>query len=57
VQTSDETGRLYTMTHPDCVDSITKIVDDAKGRFQWIWTHDLQAELLRAEERMLGEWT
>lgn len=52
VRTSDETGRLYTMTHPDCADDLAKIIDNLSKRFQWIWTHDLRADLARADERL-----
>ncbi|KAK8929420.1 hypothetical protein H634G_03821 [Metarhizium anisopliae BRIP 53293] len=50
VRTSNDTGLLYTMTHPQCADDVTKIVASARGRFQWIWTHDLQADLAKATE-------
>ncbi|OAQ64700.1 mannitol 1-phosphate dehydrogenase [Pochonia chlamydosporia 170] len=52
VRTSDETGRLYTMTHPECADDLVIILDNLSKRFQWIWTHDLQADLARANERL-----
>lgn len=51
VRTSNETGHLYTMTHPDCGDDIAKIVANANQRFGWIWTHNLEADLSNAEEK------
>jgi salicylate hydroxylase len=50
VRTSNEAGHLYTLTHPECGEDITKVVKNANRRFQWIWTHDLEAELSRAEK-------
>ncbi|KHO01450.1 mannitol 1-phosphate dehydrogenase [Metarhizium album ARSEF 1941] len=48
VRTSNETGLMYTMKHPQCKDDVAKIVANAKGRSQWIWTHDLKADLVKA---------
>jgi salicylate hydroxylase len=50
VRTSNEAGHLYTLTHPECGEDITKVVKNANQRFQWIWTHDLAADLTKAEE-------
>lgn len=54
VRTSNETGHLYTMTHPECGDDMAKIMANISQRFGWIWTHDLQADLSRAEEQFQG---
>lgn len=50
VRTSNEAGHLYTLTHPECGEDMTKVVENANRRFQWIWTHDLEADLKKAEE-------
>jgi salicylate hydroxylase len=49
VRTSNEAGHLYTLTHQVCGEDIKKVVENANRRFQWIWTHDLGAELKKAE--------
>jgi salicylate hydroxylase len=51
VQTSNEAGHLYTLTHPVCGEDIAKVVENANQRFQWIWTHNLAADLQKAEEQ------
>ena len=51
VRTSNEAGHLYTLTHAECGEDITKVVTNANQRFQWIWTHDLEADIKRAEEQ------
>ena len=50
VRTSNEAGHLYTLTHSECGEDIRKVVANANHRFQWIWTHDLEADLKKAEE-------
>lgn len=50
VRTSDDAGRLYTLTHQECSDSIWKVADNANGRFDWIWDHDLKEDLRKAEQ-------
>ncbi|KAK2603481.1 hypothetical protein QQS21_004341 [Conoideocrella luteorostrata] len=50
VRTSNETGLLYTMTHPDCGEDMDKITSNARQRFHWIWTHDLEGDLRQAED-------
>lgn len=50
VRTSDEAGRLFTFSHPDYGDDMDKIVENANQRFLWIWTHDLEADVIKAEE-------
>lgn len=49
VRTSDEAGRLFTFSDPEYGDDIAKIVENANKRFLWIWTHDLEADLKRAQ--------
>lgn len=49
VRTSDEAGHLFTFSHPEYGDDIGKIVENANQRFLWIWTHDLEADLKRAQ--------
>lgn len=51
VRTSNEAGHLYTLTHPECGEDITKVVANANQRFKWIWTHDLEADLKLAEQQ------
>jgi salicylate hydroxylase len=57
VCTSDAAGRMYCFTDPECGSDLVKIVANARGRFTWIWDHDLRADVARAEEefRWLAE--
>ncbi|KAH9897467.1 putative salicylate hydroxylase [Xylariomycetidae sp. FL2044] len=50
VTTSFEAGRLYLWQDPDVGDDMHKILDNANQRLHWIWQHDLQADLKKAEE-------
>ncbi|CAK7245764.1 MAG: hypothetical protein STHCBS139747_007356 [Sporothrix thermara] len=50
VRTSQEAGELYSFNHADYGDNMEKIVDNFRQRFLWIWEHDLQADLDRADQ-------
>lgn len=49
VQTSQETGQIYSFTHPELCEDMTKIVENLNRRFLWIWEHDLKGDLDRAD--------
>lgn len=50
VKTSQEAGELYSFNHHECGDDMDKIVANFRERFLWIWEHDLQADLTKADE-------
>jgi len=50
VSTSWEAGFIYTFEHEGTGSDMQKIVDNANGRLGWIWTHDLEGDVRRAEE-------
>lgn len=52
VQTSDETGVMYTLSHPEFGDDVERLLEACNRRFVWIWAHDLKADLKHAEEKM-----
>ncbi|KAH8812624.1 hypothetical protein F5884DRAFT_702055 [Xylogone sp. PMI_703] len=49
VQTSQEAGQLYTFTHPEYGTNMEKIVENFKQRFLWIWEHNLEDDVEKAE--------
>lgn len=49
VNTSFEAGILYTWRNADIGDDMHKIIENANQRLHWIWQHDIQADLIRAE--------
>lgn len=52
VLTSDETGTMYTLSHPEYGDDIERLIEACNNRFLWIWAHDLKADLKEAENRL-----
>lgn len=50
VQTSSECGKLYNFLHEDTGADMQKIVDNLNWRYRWIWEHDLEGDVRRAEE-------
>lgn len=52
VQTSDETGIMYTLSHPEFGDDVERLLEECNRRFVWIWAHDLEADLKHAKEEM-----
>lgn len=50
VQTSQELGKIYTMTHPE-ITTMDSVVQNLNRRFLWIWEHDLEGDLRTASER------
>ncbi|KAI2776520.1 FAD/NAD(P)-binding domain-containing protein [Daldinia loculata] len=49
VQTSAEAGQIYTWQAPTIEDDMHKIVENANQRLHWIWQHDLEADIKKAE--------
>ncbi|CAK7212723.1 hypothetical protein SBRCBS47491_001563 [Sporothrix bragantina] len=52
VHTSQEAGELYSFNHAQYGDDMEKIVENFRERFLWIWEHDLQADLDRADQQL-----
>jgi salicylate hydroxylase len=52
VTTSKEAGELYDLENPSVGDSVEKVKADLDDRFKWIWEHDLERDLVKAEEEM-----
>lgn len=53
VQTARECGELYNLRDPKTgADlSIEDALEDLNGRFEWLWKHDLEADVRAVEER------
>lgn len=49
VETSKECGEIYTLKGQGCGADRQKVVDNLNQRWLWIWTHDLDADVRRAE--------
>jgi salicylate hydroxylase len=49
VQTSFECGQIYALDHPDFQDNLGRIATHLNRRFLWIWEHDLEADIKRAD--------
>lgn len=49
VQTSQEAGQIYSFTHPELGEDMTRIVENLNRRFLWIWEHDLKEDVERAD--------
>ncbi|KAF7197304.1 6-methylsalicylic acid decarboxylase atA [Pseudocercospora fuligena] len=49
VQTSQEAGEMYSWNLPGIGNDMQKIVDNANDRLHWIWQHDIQQDVKRAE--------
>lgn len=56
VSTSQETGQLYSFTHPEAGEDMEKIVENLRRRFLWIWEHDLEKDL-REGDQLLARLT
>ncbi|KAF1982803.1 FAD/NAD(P)-binding domain-containing protein [Aulographum hederae CBS 113979] len=54
VDTSQETGMMMRLTHPETGEDMDEIVRRLNERLLWIWEHDLEDEGRRAQERFLG---
>ncbi|OKL60059.1 hypothetical protein UA08_04735 [Talaromyces atroroseus] len=50
VQTSQELGKIYTLTSPELTD-MDSIVENLNHRFLWIWEHDIEGDLKTATEQ------
>jgi salicylate hydroxylase len=51
VDTSVECGQLYNLSHPNAGDDMQKTVDNLNGRFDWLWNHDLDADVASVVQR------
>ncbi|OCL05670.1 FAD/NAD(P)-binding domain-containing protein [Glonium stellatum] len=51
VQTSIEAGEIFSFSHPEIGNDMKKIVENCNRRFEWIWEHDLEADVKEAEEQ------
>lgn len=51
VRTSQQCGEIYVLMDPVAGDDIPNVVASLNGRFEWIWLHDLAADVRRVEER------
>lgn len=51
VRTSQECGQIYSLADPVAGDDILKAVENLNGRFEWIWKHDLAADVRLVEAR------
>ncbi|CAO2649039.1 Nn.00g099880.m01.CDS01 [Neocucurbitaria sp. VM-36] len=51
VRTSQECGEIYTLMDPVHGDDIPKVVAKLNGRFEWIWLHDLAADVRQVQAR------
>lgn len=50
VKTSQEAGQVYSFTHPETGEDMDKIVKNLNERFLWIWEHDLEGDLKKADQ-------
>ncbi len=50
VQTSADCGVGYVLGDPICRDDRLKVVENLNKRWLWIWEHDLEADVKRAEQ-------
>jgi salicylate hydroxylase len=50
VETSAECGLVYVLGHSECGADRQKVVDNLNKRWLWIWEHDLNADVMKAEE-------
>lgn len=55
VHTSDEAGRIFNFRHPELGSDIAAIVPNIQTRFSWIWEHDLQVDIKKAEEMFMKQ--
>ncbi|KAJ4370434.1 hypothetical protein N0V83_004952 [Neocucurbitaria cava] len=53
VRTSQECGDIYNLRDPAVGDAIPEVVAHLNGRFEWIWLHDLAADVRRVEGRFV----
>lgn len=53
VRTSQEAGEMYVWRHPEIGGDMHKIVENANQRLHWIWQHDLQGDVDKAETMLL----
>jgi salicylate hydroxylase len=49
VETSYECGSIYSFSHPDFEDDIGRIATNLNRRFLWIWEHNLEVDLKKAD--------
>ncbi|OCK92443.1 mannitol 1-phosphate dehydrogenase [Cenococcum geophilum 1.58] len=51
VRTSIELGEIFSFSHPETGSNMRKIVENCNKRFDWIWEHDLEADVREVEEQ------
>lgn len=53
VQTARECGEVYNLRDPETGAALTieEALKDLNGRFEWLWKHDLEADVRMVEER------
>ncbi|KAK5126939.1 hypothetical protein LTR85_008297 [Meristemomyces frigidus] len=51
IETSVECGKVYSLMHPDIGTDMNKTVKNLNSRFDWLWKHDLDADVKLAEDR------
>lgn len=54
IDTSLEAGMMYVLMHPDTGADMQAVVDQGEKRLPWIWTHDLDRDLVLADELFEG---
>lgn len=50
VRTSQEAGEIYAFADPDIGNDMVKLAKNMNERYLWIWEHDLEGDLKKAEE-------
>jgi hypothetical protein len=50
VHTSAECGVVYVLGDPECGDDRQKVVENLNKRWLWIWEHDLEADVKKAQQ-------
>lgn len=53
VKTSQEAGEMYVWQNPSLGGDMEKIVENANHRLHWIWQHDLEGDVKKAETMFL----
>jgi salicylate hydroxylase len=44
-------GEIFSFSHPETGSDMRKIVENCNKRFDWIWEHDLEADVREVEEQ------
>jgi salicylate hydroxylase len=51
IETAEECGQIYNMMHPEIGQDMEKTVENLNSRFNWLWAHDLEEDVIKAEKR------